>query len=313
MLRLPLFTALLVAGVLGALPAGAAAQTNFPLVGFGEQRPGIFDNKHWNQLGLKDVRLVVGWDALRYKWQRREIDHWMHEARDAQARVLVAFTRSRAHWRKRKLPTADEYQTQFLHFRERYPDVEQFITWNEANHCSQPTCERPDMAAKYFDVISDACPYCTVVAADVLDTSRMVDWLHRFKAAAEHTPTVWGLHNYIDANRFRTTGTEAMLAAVNGTIWFTETGGLVKRPNTSPIKFPDSPTHAAKATNWLFDHLVPLSPRIKRVYLYHWQNQGPQATWDSGMLDPKGRPRPAYSVLAKFVARAQKARKAHAK
>ena len=308
MRRLLLLLALAAAS-LATLPVGSAtAATNFPTVGFGEQRPGIFGNAHWRKLGLRDVRLLVGWDALRYKWQRREIDHWMNAAREADARVLVAFSRSRAPWRKSKLPTAGEYEAQFLKFRERYPDVEQFIAWNEANHCSQPTCRRPDMAAKYFDVIVDACSYCAVVAADVLDSSDMVSWLQEFKRHAKHKPKIWGLHNYIDANRFRTSGTKRMLDTVGGTIWFTETGGLVRRNKTSPIKFPDSPSHAAKATRWLFDKLVPLSPRIKRIYLYHWQDQGPGATWDSAVLDPRGRPRPAYSVIRRWVSRAAAAR-----
>ena len=305
--RLFLLTALLFAAAFTA-PAGAA--TNLPVIGFGEQRPGIFDNHHWTELGLRDVRLLVGWDALRYKWQRREIDHWMAEARQSNARVLIAFSRSRAPWRRRMLPSAGEYERQFLRFRQRYPDVEQFIAWNEANHCSQPTCHRPDMAAKYFDVIADACSYCAVVAADVLDTTDMAEWLREFRRNAKNTPKIWGLHNYIDANRFRTSGTKKMLETVRGTVWFTETGGLVRRKKTSPIKFPDSPTHAAKATKWLFDKLIPLSPRIRRVYLYHWQTQGPEATWDSAVLDPRGRPRPAFSVVARYVARAQKARRA---
>ena len=309
MRRVSLLVAL-AAALLGVLPGGAAAAPNYPVIGFGEQRPGIFTNAHWADLGLRDVRLLVGWDALRYKWQRREIDHWMEAARADNARVLVAFSRSRAPWRKKLLPSAAAYENQFLAFRQRYPDVDQFIVWNEANHCSQPTCHRPDMAAAYYDVVVDACSYCTVVAADVLDSSDMAGWLTEFKRKARNAPKIWGLHNYIDANRFRTSGTKTMLDTVEGPIWFTETGGLVRRASTSPIKFPDSPSHAAKAMDWLFERLVPLSPRIKRVYLYHWQNQGPDATWDSGVLDPRGRPRPAFSVVERYVSRAQRAQRA---
>ena len=49
---------------------------------------------------------------------------------------------------------------------------------------------------------------------------------------------IWGLHNYIDANRFRTRGTRALLRAVKGDVWFTETGGLVVRRNGSTVEFP---------------------------------------------------------------------------
>jgi hypothetical protein len=308
MRRLAISAAVLVAALLLAAPAGASA--HYPRIGFGEQRPDIFTNPLWNKLALPDTRLLVGWDALRYKWQRKEIDTWMRQADAAGARPLVAFSRSRAPWRRKKLPTAAEYERAFLRFRERYPAVTSYLAWNEANHCSQPTCHKPEMAAKYFDVMAGACPECKVVAADVLDTSDMASWLKRFQKAAKRKPKIWGLHNYIDANRFRTTGTREMLATVKGEIWFTETGGLVKRKKSSPIKFPDSPTHAAKATKWVLQKLAKLSPRIGRIYLYHFQNQGPDAFWDSGILDPHGRPRPAYDVLARYVARAERAKRA---
>ena len=309
MRRILISAAVLVAALVTAQPAAADANP-YLRIGFGEQRPGVFHNPHWQKLDLPDTRLLVGWDALRYRWQRREIDHWMKAAEAAGARPLVAFSRSRAPWRRRMVPTPAEYERWFLKFRERYPSVRNYLAWNEANHCSQPICNRPEMAAKYFDVMKGACPECKVVAADVLDTDDMVPWLRRFRAAAKHRPTIWGLHNYLDANRFRTSGTRQMLAAVKGEIWFTETGGLVKRKNSSPIRFPDSPSHAAKATRWVLQKLVTLSPRITRVYLYHFQNQGPEAVWDSGILDSKGRPRPAYQVVAKYVARVQRSREA---
>jgi hypothetical protein len=225
-------------------------------------------------------------------------------------RPLVAFTRSRNDARSHTLPSAKLYLHYFKRFRKRYPFVDTFVAWNEANHCSQPVCHKPEVAAGYFDVLAHECPTCTIVAADVLDTDDMPQWLRRFRKAAKHTPRIWGLHNYLDANRFRTTGTEAMLHAVKGDVWFTETGGLVHRANTSPIHFPDSRAHAAKATRWVLDRLSQLSPRIKRIYLYHFTNQGPGATWDSGILDAKGRPRPSFKVVQDWVVRADKARRA---
>ena len=117
----------------------------------------------------------------------------------------------------------------FLSFRARYPFVTEFITWNEGNHHSQPTARRPGLAARYHDVASRACPRCTILAADLLDDDTVPAWVKAFRRHARVEPRVWGLHNYIDANRFRTRGTRAMLRAVRGKIWFTETGGLVWR------------------------------------------------------------------------------------
>ena len=55
------------------------------------------------------MRLVVGWDFLRYRWQRREVDAWLAAAEAAGARPLVAFSRSRAHWRTKMLPAPESF------------------------------------------------------------------------------------------------------------------------------------------------------------------------------------------------------------
>ena len=75
----------------------------------------------------------------------------------------------------------------------------------------------------------------------MLDGTKMPAWVKRFqKAVGKNRKVIWGLHNYIDANRFRTRGTRALLKAVKGDVWFTETGGLVMRRNGSTIAFPGS-------------------------------------------------------------------------
>jgi hypothetical protein len=77
----------------------------------------------------------------------------------------------------------------------------------------------------------------------------------------------------------------------------TETGGVVKRRNGSSVKYTgESLTHAAKAINYIFTKLVRLSPRIQRVYIFHWN--GRNVTWDSALISPNGNPRPAFTVLA---------------
>jgi hypothetical protein len=300
---------LLVLGLLLALAAPAQArQRNLPLVGFGEQRADVFTNPHWQELGLKPMRYVVGWDALRYGWQRAEVDAWMRAAEAAGARPLIALTRSRAHWRNKVVPSTRTWVKAFKAFRARYPEVTDYLVWNEANHCSQPVCHKPERVAGYYDAAVKACPKCSIVGADVLDTSSMSSYVRRFKAAARHKPRLWGLHNYVDANRLRTTGTRTLLKLVKGRIWFTETGGLVHRNTTSPVTFPQSVAHAAKATRFVLDRLANLSPRIKRIYLYHFEWQGPTASWDSGVLSPHGKPRPAYDVIARWAVRAAKTR-----
>ena len=159
----------------------------------------------------------------------------MAAARAARVRVLLAFNVSRDLTRRHVVLSPARYRRMFLAFRARYPFVTEFITWNEGNHHSQPTARRPRLAARYHDVASRACPRCTILAADLLDDDTVPAWVKAFRRHARVEPRVWGLHNYIDANRFRTRGTRAMLRAVRGRIWFTETGGLVWRRGGTPL------------------------------------------------------------------------------
>jgi hypothetical protein len=54
---------------------------------------------------------------------------------------------------------------------------------------------------------------------------------------------------------------------------------------------------------------VRLSPRVKRVYLYHWRPAPePEPTWDSALLDREGEPRLAFDVLSEWVGRLRRAR-----
>jgi hypothetical protein len=295
MLRLGLIATL----ALLVLAAPAAAR---PIVGVGEQRADVFQNVHFRDLGIRHVRLVAAWDALHSQWQRHEIDAWMAAAEQVGARPLVAFGRSRIDSKKDVLPSPARFRREFLEFKARYPVVRDWVTWNEGNHCSQPTCRRPDMVARYHDIMRRACPKCSIIGADVLDQDNMVPWVHAFRRSARVKPRIWGLHNYLDANRFRTSGTKTLLRAVRGQVWFTETGGLVDRADGKRRhSFNQNTRHAARATRWVFK-LAGLSTRVKRVYFYHWQPaREPWATWDSALLDRHGRPRPAFKVLRSFV------------
>jgi hypothetical protein len=288
---------LLLAALLGL---GAPARAAAPLVGIGDQKAAMLSDPFWRELALPRVRYVVAWDALRFRDQRDETDAYLTAARAAGADVLLSFGHSRIRSRVRMLPSPGRFGREFQRFRARYPWVHEFLTWNEANHCSQPTCRRPGMAARYYNTLRHACRGCTIVAADVLDTRAMPAWVRAFRRRAGGRHLIWGLHNYIDANRFRTRGTRSLLRAVPGEVWFTETGGLVERNNGSPIEFPENQWHAAQATKWVFQRLARLSPRVRRVYLYQWTS-APDATWDSGLVDAAGRPRPAYWVLTQHL------------
>ena len=107
-------------------------------------------------------------------------------------------------------PTTRIFRRAFLRFRKRYPDVRDFIVWNEANHPLSLSSDRPGRVAKLFDVAARNCARCRVIGADVLDISGMTAWVRAFMRRAEERPRIWGLHNYVDVKNRGSTGTLAL-------------------------------------------------------------------------------------------------------
>ena len=291
-------------------PAEAARRAG-PLVGVGEQKPEMFASKPWKRLGLRDARYTAPWDALQDPNQLALLDTWMVAARRARVRVLLGFAHSlRTQKLARTLPTQRQFERQFKRFRKRYPWVRDWLTWNEANHPGALTENQPRRAAQYFDAVARNCRGCRVVAADVIDTRNMAGWVTRFRRHARHTPKIWGLHNYGDANGLKRRSTAGLLAITRGKIWFTETGGVVLRRDYHGRKvlrtYRYSLRHAARSTKHALQ-LSCLSPRITRIYLYHWQPPPKVTNWDSALVDRRGRPRPAFAVLQRWLQRAARA------
>ena len=277
-----------------------------PVVGVADQNAAMFSNPLYGQLGVARIsRLVVSYDAvLRNQAEVWEVDAWMAAAGAAGVEPLVAFNHSRGCFdgkgvAKRKvcrLPSVSRYRRAVRAFRTRYPQVRVYSPWNEINHHSQPTARRPDRAAAFYRAMRLSCPKCRVVAADVLDQPGVGRYLRRFKRHVKGKPRLWGLHNYQDANDGTTDGTREVLRAVKGTIWLTETGGIVKLGAHRPF----SPARAARATKQVLK-IARRFPRIKRVYLYNWTGGTSATRFDAGLTTPGGRARPAYKVLRKLL------------
>jgi hypothetical protein len=293
--RFALFAAAVAATLCAAAPAAALT------VGIADNKADMFFDPRFQASGVQHARISIGWDALSSPWQTEQLDRWLTAARKDGVAPLVSFGHSRTD--RRSLPTPDRFLFEFRRFRARYPWVREFATWNEANHCGEPTCHRPALVAAYYRSLRRECPDCRILAAEVLDMPNMVSWVRSFRRRAREEPRYWGLHNYIDANRARTTGTRRMLKAVKGQVWFTETGGIVRRSNRRKVTFPESAKHAATATTFLFKKLVPLSRRVTRVYIYHWNADATPTNWDSALIGPTGRVRPAFRIVARVLHR----------
>jgi hypothetical protein len=270
------------------------------VVGIADQKPDMFSDPRFTGLGIRHARLAIGWDALTSPWQAAELDAWLQGARAAGVEPLISFGHSRT--ARRVLPTPERLKYEFRRFRELYPWVTTFATWNEANYCGEPTCHRPGLVAGYYRALRRECPTCTILAPEMLDMPNVARWARDFRTALGFSPKRWGMHNYVEANRFRMQRLRQLVHVTPGSeIWLTETGGLVRRSNKSATDIPEGARHAGEVTRFIFDRILPRNPRIKRVYLYQWNAGPPTVTWDSGLITHGGRERTSLFVLARVL------------
>ncbi len=295
--------------VLGALACAAPAQAI--VVGIADQQAASFADDRLTGLPVGHARLSVAWDALDYGWQRREIDHWMRATAAAKMDVVVTFGRSRT--RRFSLPPVDEYRRAARAFMRRYSDVREFSPWNEPNLAVHPQNSNPRRIAAYYRALRSLCRACKVLGADVVDNSRLGSWMRAYLGVFEpgRAPKLWGLHNYVDVNSTSRWGTRTMLRLAPGVVWFTETGAIVSRAKPTKTENGDrrllirtGPRRAVAATKRVFE-LAKMSPRISRVYIYHWR-AGRTSSWDSALVTAKGTLRPSFDVFARQARLAQR-------
>ncbi|HEY6759688.1 MAG TPA: hypothetical protein VI318_09365 [Baekduia sp.] len=293
---LALFIIILVAA------AGAPAAARAVTVGLGDQKASSFADARLRGLGLKYARLIVPWDGATS--EPGVVDQWLAAVSADGMAPHVAFEHlrtDRCPGRPCTAPTAAQYGAAVRRFVARFPQVKTYTTWNEANHESQPVASRPELVASYYDQLVAACPSCTVVAGDVLDSGSYANWLRRFVAASDADPQLWGLHDYGDVTYGTTTGVDTVLGIVPGTLWIEETGAIVTlRDDAGRTTFSTSEARAATAIDRAFA-LTRMRPRIGRMYVYEWQ-AFPGDPFDAGLVRPDGTARPSLDALRRNLA-----------
>jgi hypothetical protein len=304
---------LIVLSLLLSLLAAAPASAKYR-VGVGEQDARMFDTPAWQSLGLKRARYLVPWDYYKHPGQAAEVAHFMTRAREYRQDVLVTFTARRGCYvnarysraRACRAPTARQFRSAFRRFDNAHGWVKTYSAWNEVNHKSQPTFKSPALAVRYYDVIRKEARRRNfrVMALDLLDTGNMSRYLAGFRARAKGAPKLWGLHNYGDVNRRRTTYTKALLRSVPGEVWMTETGGIVKLLPS----FPRSETRAAARTRGMFaladrydTKRAGMRSKITRLFVYSWFGSDASARFDAGLVNPDGSPRKAFDTFKRFA------------
>jgi hypothetical protein len=289
-----------------ALPA-AAARASY-VTGIGDQQPAMFTNPLYQRLGTKIARDIVPYDVVERPEDLATFEAWYESARADGVTPLVAFYHSRV--TPLRMPSVGVYRKEIAKFISMFPAIRSYQPWNEANRgyvAGQFASPSAVLSAKYYLALKSACRGCQVVGLDVLDGASIkptITYIKRFQAtlSAAHSPlpTIWGLHNYSDTNRLRSSGTRAVLKAVSGQVWLTETGGIVQFGTEFTNKAGKGLLRAAKALRYMFK-LAASSSRIKRLYIFQWTGSGPAVRFDAGLIGPEGAPRPGYLVVCQHL------------
>jgi len=211
-------------------------------------------------------------------------------------------------------PTAKQYEKALRAFKARFPYVRNVVAWNEINHFTQPTSRSPASAAKFTNTVAKLCKSCKIVVADVLDQAddptaknpkftNTAKYIKTFRKYLKVSRGICGIHNYSDVNRFRSTGTKALMSSLGcKEYWLTETGGLYNFGSFWSKKTYKGCSKASscqlKATKYMFS-LAKANKKIKRLYVYTWFG-AVTPRFDAGLV-ANGQPRPALTELRKYV------------
>ena len=290
-----------------ALVLAAPAAAAFEVGGLSDQHPqSLADPRLRSELSMTAARLVVRWDAALV--DPLPVDAWLRAARAHRLRPLVVFNRTpetRCPSRPCVLPSVARFTRAFKAFRRRWPFVTEYGPWNEANVRSQPTASSPRRAAEFYNAMRAACRSCTILGAELLDSTDAPAYLRAMRRFMAREPTAWGIHNYEDVNHLRTSGTDALLRLTTGEIWLTEGAGLARYVDGSGrTTFPYDEQRAADATRFLFDYIDAHRDRVTRLYYYGLQNRTPDDDrFDTALLRRDGTKRPSWDVVSARLGR----------
>jgi hypothetical protein len=315
-----LITTFAVAAALIAPASAPAAYT----IGLSENSPAMFSDPLFTGLGVKSARVVVPWNVMTANDGRLPgLQQYVQQADAQGVKVLVSFEHirgeasicaKRSNFRKAvcRIPQLADYEREMRAFMAAFPTVKTISPWNEINHFTQGTSRDPRAAARFTDKWRQICPSCTIVAADVLDQAddpsakrptfrETARYIKRFRGFLKTPRTICGIHNYSDVNRFRSTGTKALMKALGcRQYWLTETGGLYKFGSfwTSRTKkgCRTSASCQVKATKYMFS-LANANKKIKALFIYTWFG-AVTPRFDAGLV-ANGKARPAYNEVKK--------------
>jgi hypothetical protein len=288
----------------GRLAAQQAHSASSYQTGIGDEQTEMFTDAHWRQLHTRIVRYIAPYDVAYDGTSLARATAWIHAAESQHQQILMAFyhsERSPTH-----MPSVTLYERDVKRFMKLFPEIRQYQPWNEANRGNVAHMFASPSAvasAKYYQALKRACHVCTVVGLDILDQQNVIpslDYIAEFKREINRLqtvmPSVWGLHDYSDTNRFQSIRTRAIVAAVPGQVWLTETGGIVQFGSGFSNVRGSGLKRAANALTYMFG-LAASNPRITRLYIFQWTGSNASARFDAGLTDVHYRPRAGYVVV----------------
>jgi polysaccharide biosynthesis protein PslG len=287
-------------------PAVAGAVT----IGIGSNDASMFSDPRFAALHIHTARVVLPWDVATSRADRGVMQGfraWLSAAEADHVSPLVSFG---ADWTS---PRADSYApsiSQYEHavktFLRRFPKIRNYTAWNEPDFSWRPLARNPALAANYFNAMWKLCRRCTVIAGDVYlpasgqptinhAPALLGTWLRAYIRGLHHRPAGWALHDYREVRGHNAAQLRTMMSMTSGPIWLDETGGVLHRGTWAH----QSANAAARDERFLLS-LATRFHRVQRIYHYQWTGI-PSSGWDSGLIGPGGRPRPAYNVLLNWL------------
>jgi len=307
--KLRVAVAILCAAGFAAAPSAAAASV---VVGIADQNGGMFNDPRFAALGVTTAREVVPWDLMTRRADRGFLTGfraWLRGAQSANVTPLISFGADFTNPAANYVPTVSQYRSSVRAFLKAFPKLTTFTAWNEPDFSYRSLARNPGLAANYFNALVGLCHHCTILAGDVylpttgpatIDNAvaHLGPWLRAYIKGLHYHPAGWALHDYFEIRGHNTSQLRTLMSMTSGPIWLDETGGVLRRGHW---QYRNQSAAAASRDEQFLLSLPKRFHRIARIYHYEWQGST-IAGWDSGLIAPNGRIRPAYTVLRNWIA-----------
>lgn len=280
-----------------AQPAASTARVHLR-VGVADGSGAMFSSHWFRRLPIKIARYLVPWNAAvtRDKKQLSYARVWVAQAQGAGVEPMISF-QAPGGKAGNHIPSVKEYTRAVKAFIHDLPQVKVYTPWNEPEFIYRSLTHNPGLAAAYFNTLVGACHRCTIVAGDFYLPANqgLGSWIRAYKRGLHHRPVAWAIHPYNDVRSHKTGQISTLERYVgHAQIWLDEISGVERRGHWP---YPNQSPNAANNDERYLFKLPKRFHNITRIYHYQWQAV-PRQGWDSGLLGPGGKPRPAYWTFA---------------